>query len=515
MKDKNKSLPVEIYSHLPDLDPGHCDHDCTCALDLPSVLSAQSASASFDCDCACAWDAPHEPIVQTGHNHYVKSPGMLSMPLAGGWQVNFNPMGPVGITVLNRAMQQVLAAFETPVLPQSGVDRVAGMEPDVTREAIDSLIQVGLLHPVDSALRPSGRCLTLSAWLHVTQACNLNCAYCYVRKRPSTMSVEVGRRAVDRLVETATHHGYTTLKLKYGGGEPTLNFPVIQAVHARVVRRGQQEGLGLEEVVLTNGVGVSDAVLDFIAQAGMRLMVSLDGGAGTHDRIRARRDGRSTYAAVVDTVERALARGLRPNISITLTSLNLDGVQDAVAFALERDLAFNLNFYREGSCAELAGAQGAMRVPSPLVPSPASLTAALLQAFGLVEACPAYSWSLSSVLDRTRLDVSHSYPCSAGRDYLAIDTDGGVSACQMLLEEPWSDLAQEDLLSVLRQRGQGIFQPVDERSTCRACVWRTACSGGCPLMQESVLHDRYCQVYRTLFPELVRLEGARLLACMS
>jgi len=95
---------------------------------------------------------------------------------------------------------------------------------------------------------------------------------------------------------------------------------------------------------------------------------------------------------------------------------------------------------------------------------------------------------------------------------VVVTAEGRASACQMLLEEPWASLADDDPLDTIRQHGERIFQPVDRQSDCHACPWRTACSGGCPLMRGTVLHDWYCQVYRILLPELVRLEASRLIA---
>jgi uncharacterized protein len=412
----------------------------------------------------------------------------------------------VGIAVLNAGAQQVLAAFDSAVLPQSVIERFSGSSPAVVRGMVEDLARVGLLCPAESPSLPPARVSTLAAWIHVTETCNLNCSYCYVHKRPGTMSDQVGRRAIDRLVEIACAHGYRALKIKYAGGEPTLNFSLIRALHAHIMRRTFDAGLALEEVILSNGVGVTDAMLDFMVQTGMRLMVSLDGGPNTHDRVRARRDGRSTYASVTDTVDRAVERGLRPNISITLTALNLDGAAAAVAFALERELPFNLNFFRE------CGLGGAPERPSPLTPDPARLAEAMLTIFDLIGTYPTYPLPWSGILDRTRLDLPHSYSCSAGRDYLAVGIDGRVSACQMLLEEPWTDLAAVNPLAQIQQCGEGLFEPVEAQPGCRTCRWRTACAGGCPLMRGTALHDDYCQVYQVLFPELIQLEAKRLLA---
>jgi uncharacterized protein len=411
------------------------------------------------------------------------------------------------MVALNAGAQQVLAAFDSPQPLAQVVGRQGDMPPAAVGRTIMGLARVGLLRPVADLARPALRPSTLSAWLHVTEACNLSCPYCYVHKRPSIMRVEVGRRAIDRLIESAVSHDYRSLKLKYAGGEPTLAFPVVQAMHTHARRKAAQVDLTLEGVLLTNGVAVSDAMLDFLAQVGLAIMVSLDGDSSAHNRVRIRRGGLGTHAAVVDTVERALARGLRPTISVTLTALNLEGSAGAVAFALERDLPFNLNFHRECT----AGGEEASR----LVPSLDRLVEAVRGIFDLIQGYGAYPLPLTGILDRTRLDIPHELPCSAGRDYLAIGTTGQVSACQMLLEEPWASLADMDPLDKVQRHGESFFGQVDAVSRCCDCQWRAACAGGCPLLRETSLHDPYCQAYQMLLPELMRLEARRLIALHS
>ncbi len=484
MGNQTSSLPQILYTQARHLHLGQCQCDCACALDLPPRSHLRSPMTP--------WVAEDRAVL---------------LPPQNQWFAYFNPAGPVGIAVLNKAGREILAAFDEPARPEDVASSFAEMPPGLVHEAVDSLLCTGLVRPVETAARPSPSPTVLAAWLHVTEACNLNCAYCYVHKRPRAMTSELGRQAVDRLAEAARREGYATLKLKYAGGEPTLNFPVVQAIHHHAVCRTRASGLALDEVLLTNGVDVSDAVLDFLADGGLKLMVSLDGGPGSHGRTRARRNGTSTYEAVTDTVERAMRRGLRPDVSITLTALNLDGIPDAVEFALARGLPFSLNFYRE--CQVGPGAL------SPLAPDADRLVEAVRRVFDVVRAYPHYPVPLAGILDRTRLDVPHSHPCAAGRDYVTVDAEGRLSACQMLLDEPWSDLGCADPLAVIRRRGESVFQPVEAHEACRACLWRAACSGGCPLMRQTALHSRYCQVYQALLPELVLLEANRLVSTQA
>jgi radical SAM protein with 4Fe4S-binding SPASM domain len=136
----------------------------------------------------------------------------------------------------------------------------------------------------------------------------------------------------------------------------------------------------------------------------------------------------------------------------------------------------------------------------------------VLKVFDVVGAYPAYSLPLSGTLDRVRLDVPHRYPCAAGRDYVAVDAQGGLAACQMLLGEPWCHVGAEDALGEIQRRGESVFKTVEERADCEHCPWQTACGGGCPLMWGSELHHSHCQVYQILLPALARLEARRLIA---
>jgi len=58
---------------------------------------------------------------------------------------------------------------------------------------------------VDGVPRPTdfGGASTLTAWLHVTNDCNLRCPYCYVSKSRDEMTEGVGLAAVERVIASA------------------------------------------------------------------------------------------------------------------------------------------------------------------------------------------------------------------------------------------------------------------------------------------------------------------------
>jgi uncharacterized protein len=57
---------------------------------------------------------------------------------------------------------------------------------------------------------------------------------------------------------------------------------------------------------------------------------------------------------------------------------------------------------------------------------------------------------------------------------------------------------------------------VDEKAECRTCTFRYRCAGGCPLETYRVtgrwdIKSPNCNIYKTLLPEALRLEGLRLM----
>ncbi|MGC9024233.1 MAG: radical SAM protein, partial [Chloroflexia bacterium] len=384
----------------------------------------------------------------------------------------------------------VLAAFARPRPIAGGLPR--------------RLAGVGLLVPVEEARPAPGPAPegdTLTVWLHLTSACNLRCTYCYVPQQDGAMSPTTAWAALETAFRTAARHGFRAVKLKYAGGEPTLAFSLVRLLHRQAGRHILRYGLEVRETLLTNGVALDDRLLDFAAAAGMRLAVSLDPSRRVHDGRRILPDGSGTFERICRNLERAVGRGLRPFLSITLCGEEGEEEAEAVALALELDLPFHLNFVRPAD-----GRISPERIER--------LIAAVRAAFARIAASPPRR-SLLGILDRADFSRPHRYPCAAVRSYLVVDTRGRLVPCQMELAHPAGDLSLEDPLAALR----AVFPnpAVEERAGCATCPWREACAGGCPWLAacssgRADAPSPYCAAYRVLYPELLRLEGLRLLA---
>ncbi len=409
--------------------------------------------------------------------------------------------------MLNRPARQVLDAFAAPAGVADAAARLTGLAERDVRFAARSLQLAGLLFPVQAAAAESLP-QTLTVWLHVTNDCNLRCAYCYLDKTRESMSLETGLQAVEAAFRSALRHNFQRVKLKYAGGEPTLAFKTVAALQEHALHLAAESGLELDEVILSNGTRFSPRMIAEIQRLNLRLSISLDGIGAAHDAQRAFPNQRGSFDALLRSLDRLAQAGVTPSVTVTLSARNLDGLPETVAFLLERGLPFTLNFYRENACSTGLG---------DLRFSDEAVIAAMQRAFAVIEAnLPPFSL-LGSLSDRARLDLPHDRPCGVGQSYLVVGPRGNLSRCHMQMERVSAHIAAEDPLDDLRRDTAGLPNPsVDDKPGCNECPWRYACAGGCPLVSYRAT-GRYdgrspnCNIYRALFPEILRLEGLRIL----
>jgi len=142
--------------------------------------------------------------------------------------------------------------------------------------------------------------------------CNLNCDYCYVyhmgdeawRRQPKLMSeetVEAMALSLSSLVESQGR----PLSVVFHGGEPLMVGAARFEKICAAMRARLPAPVGLH--VQTNGLLLTDAVIDVCARHDVGISISIDGPSVIHDRHRPDRRGRKSHAAVMAAIDRVLA----------------------------------------------------------------------------------------------------------------------------------------------------------------------------------------------------------------
>jgi uncharacterized protein len=467
-----------------------------------------------DCDCACAEAifpvSNVEPVLGLKDSTVLcRAQNSASLPLGSDHTLYYGPFHYP--TVLNHSAQQLLSRCETEssMFGFRSRNRKATMSPAET-EAIDRLRRARLLMPVDQPtpiLTPEST--KLVAWVHITDECNLHCDYCYLLHRRQAMSRETGYAVVDATLRSALAHGYQRVKFKYAGGEPLISAPLIREIHNYALKQGEEKQITIEGVVLSNGILLNPSIVQQLRALKLRLMVSLDGLGVAHDVQRHYRNGTGSFNKVKKGILTALEYGLTPDISITVTGKNSIGLPEVVRWVLELGLPFSLNLYRENEFSkqytELKGEEE-------------TLIESLKAVFRVIEGHMPRQSLLGALADRANLYVPHLKTCGVGDNYLAFACNGQIAKCQMQLLYPITGFRSTDPLEKIRADRQEVQNlSVEEKFGCKSCQWAYWCTGGCPLTTYRAtgrydLQSPNCNIYRTIFPEILRLEGLRLLA---
>lgn len=483
--------------------PNNWSPEVLCSYDMSDSDAALEA-VGRQCDCACG-----VPSLQASSSFRQVSlgvtlrmhPGIRRIPLSEDHKVVFVP-STSALVVVNSMADALIDLFAQP----RSVDFARSIGCD---HEISKLAEAGILIDAIPELS-SHQGEELAVWLHVTNKCNLRCSYCYVDKTGETMSPEFGFTAIDVVCRSATLHGFRRVKLKFAGGEPTLVMPLVLRLHDYARTRTEEEGLELQAVVLSNGVRLTRTTIEGILSRKMHLMISLDGLGSSHDGQRPLPDGRPSSEAVIEGIERAIAMGLTPEISVTITEHNAAHLRPLLKWILERDIPFNLNFCRDSGCSIASQTELTLREET--------LISGMLEAYAtVVERFPARSL-LSCLLDHASLAVPHQRTCGACHNYLVVGHHGQIAKCQMDTDRDVTSIWDPDPFLTIGQDKSGLQNPaVDEREGCSECEWRYWCGGGCPLETYRIkgrydLRSPKCRIYQRLFPEVVRLEGLRILS---
>lgn len=453
-----------------------------------------------DCDCACAVSSGSISVIAPSANTLISLPSLSYQKICDDRFVAFNPENNIDISVVNTSTRHILDSFK--------VSRAINKSDDIN--LINKMIKSGFLKADDDLIENSeGNTLqVLSAWLHLTDRCNLRCSYCYLPHVREDMSSETGRASIDAIFRSACLNKFKEVKLKYAGGESLLRFPLILELHSYAEKLAQKHEISLEEVVLSNGTLLTEDMANTLKTLGIRLMISMDGMGHYHDSQRPYAGGRGSFKDVSDSVDLALSYGLVPNISITVSGRTAEGLPHIMEWILERELPFSLNFYREN---ELSVSQEDLQLDEQKIIN------GMKAAFKVIENNLPRRGFLGGIIDRANLSAPHTHTCGVGENYLVFDQNGQVAKCQMHIRKPVTNIHAADPLALIRADQIGIQNlPVMEKEGCKDCEWKHWCAGGCPLATHRAT-GRYdvkspnCNIYKNLYPEALRLEGLRLL----
>ena len=177
----------------------------------------------------------------------------------------------------------------------------------------------------------------------MAHTCNLNCSYCFASQgkyhgERAIMSYEVGKRAIDFLIENSGFH--KNLDIDFFGGEPLMNWDVCKKLVAYGREQEKLHNKNIRFTLTTNGILLDDEVTEFANREMHNVVLSLDGRKEVNDRFRVDYAGNGSFDKIVPNFRKFVAKreGKSYYMRGTFTHYNTDFLNDIKQML---DLGFN------------------------------------------------------------------------------------------------------------------------------------------------------------------------------
>jgi len=379
--------------------------------------------------------------------------------------------------------------------------------PDELRESLMDLKRRGFfryweVEPMpEEALEALWRHKPKRIQLLMAEGCNLGCRYCYqwrngTNQRKTLMPWAIAQKAVDTLVARSGER--PELQITFFGGEPLLNYPMIQKVveYCRSIEHATGKSFQFE--LITNGTLLTRDVVDFIVRERFLLFISLDGDQEMHEYNRPSIDGGHSHETIV---RHALYANLQyekhklPRIKIRANLTNRYNDRQKVEKYFE-SLGFKL--IGIGPIEPLPHGD-----PSPAAMSEDQMdeleerdTRAMVQALhDLLQGMPlgpAMARTFNQMSESVTPTSMHGITCGVCRNTTVVDNRGNLYPCHRYAEMKEYCIGDVET-GMSRERVLDYYRKINGHSTddCQNCWIRDYCSGGCAWLlsdKDGVIH---------------------------
>ena len=334
--------------------------------------------------------------------------------------------------------------------------------------------------PLAGKLKEKSAGVIKALCLHVAHTCNLNCSYCFASQGKyhgdrAIMSYEVGKRALDFLVENSGTR--RNLEVDFFGGEPLMNFGVVKDLVAYARSIEKEKNKNFRFTLTTNGLNITDEVIDFANKEMSNVVLSLDGRKEVHDRFRVDLAGRGSYDRIVPLFQKFVEKRGGKNYYMrgTFTHYNPDFLNDIKAML---DLGFTEISMEPVVCAEN---------------DPSALTAEDRE---IVK--KQYEDLAKLMIDRRNAGKPFTFyhymidlkggpciykrvsGCGSGTEYMAVTPWGDLYPChQFVGEENFRLGSVFEGVTNLEKQNEFAACNVYAREECADCWAKLYCAGGC------------------------------------
>ena len=316
--------------------------------------------------------------------------------------------------------------------------------------------------------------------LHIAHDCNLSCRYCFASEgeyhgKRELMSAEVGKRALDLLVRSSG--GRRNLEVDFFGGEPLMNFEVVKQLVEYGRSLEQKHDKKFRFTLTTNGVLLSDEILEYANKEMGNLVLSIDGRKSVHDMMRPHRGGQGSYDEIVPKFQKAARSRDQMNYYVrgTFTHENLDFSEDVKHLA---ELGFK-QISVEPVVAPLTESYAIQEEDIPQILEQYDILARYILK-KKEEGDPFNFFHFMIDLEGGPCYAKRVKGCGSGGEYLAVAPNGDLYPCHQFVGMSGFLMGNvETGVTNTKLRDRFASCSIYSRPECEKCFAKYYCSGGC------------------------------------
>ncbi|MDD7214588.1 MAG: thioether cross-link-forming SCIFF peptide maturase [Clostridia bacterium] len=334
--------------------------------------------------------------------------------------------------------------------------------------------------PLAGKLKEKSAGVIKALCLHVAHTCNLNCSYCFASQGKyhgdrAIMSYEVGKRALDFLVENSGTR--RNLEVDFFGGEPLMNFGVVKDLVAYARSIEKEKNKNFRFTLTTNGLNITDEVIDFANKEMSNVVLSLDGRKEVHDRFRVDLAGRGSYDRIVPLFQKFVEKRGGKNYYMrgTFTHYNPDFLNDIKAML---DLGFTEISMEPVVCAENDPSALTAEDREIVKKQYEDLAKLMLKRRNAGKPFTFYHFMID--LKGGPCIYKRVSGCGSGTEYMAVTPWGDLYPChQFVGEEKFRLGSVFEGVTNLEKQNEFAACNVYAREECADCWAKLYCAGGC------------------------------------
>jgi len=170
----------------------------------------------------------------------------------------------------------------------------------------------------------------------ITQRCNLACSYCYISKKPVSMTLDTAEKVVDFVFNKARKDDKN--HIGFFGGEPLLEFDLMRQIMEAFERHPSYGQFEMDFSVVSNGTIFNDEIADYLLAHKIVYCLSCDGDGLAQDAYRRFPDGSGVSQIVGETIRRSMARMTHVLVNAVYSLETLPLLPDTVNYFINQGL---------------------------------------------------------------------------------------------------------------------------------------------------------------------------------